>query len=119
MQIEMPPRVTEDQIDSILDIRRRRADVFGEGLFSDPAWDILLELFAAELGNRKIMLADLTEIAPESTIARWVAALEERGLVECELDPLHTRQFAVALTADCAARMRRFLSGARHLARLV
>ncbi len=119
MQIELPPRITEDQIQSILDIRRQRAEIFGEGLFSDPAWDILLELFAAELGNRKISLADMTSIAPESTLARWVAALEERGLVECELDPIHAGQMDLALSRDCAARMRRFLSGARHLARLV
>ena len=36
--------LTEDHIVSILGVRRARADILGQSLFSDPAWDILLEL---------------------------------------------------------------------------
>lgn len=110
--------MTEDQIESILQVRRKRAELFGDGLFSDPAWDILLELFAAELGNRKIRLADLSTIAPQSTLARWLAKLEEMRLVVCDVDPLQPDHFWVALSRDCSAKMSAFLSAAPHLARL-
>ena len=109
--------MTEDQIESILQVRRKRAELFGAGLFSDPAWDILLELFAAELGKRKIGLADLAPIAPRSTLARWLAKLEEMSLVVCDVDPLQPEHFWVALSRDCLAKISAFRSAAPHLAR--
>jgi hypothetical protein len=108
-------KITEEQIRSILSIRCGRSGVFGEGLFSDPAWDILLELLAARLGNRKVTLPDLSEIAPESVLARWVAVLEERQLVSCEVNPFRPEQFWVRLSSACADRMIQFLTTARHL----
>ncbi len=111
-----PIEVTEDQIKSILEIRRGRSEIFGERLFSDPAWDILLELLAAMLGNRKLTLSDLDQVAPKSVLARWVAVLEERQLVTCELNPFRPDQFGVRLSEDCADRMIQFLTSARHIA---
>jgi DNA-binding IclR family transcriptional regulator len=110
--------VTEDQIESILQVRRKRGEIFGEGLFSDPAWDILLELFAAELGKRKLGLPDLAHIAPRSTVARWVAKLEEMRLVVCDGDPLRPDDFSIALSRECSAKMSAYLSAAPLLARL-
>lgn len=118
MMAEEPLRVTHDQLKSVLKARRERSEIFGEGLFSDPAWDILLELFAAELANRKSSLADLSAIAPQSTLARWLVALQDRGLVECEADALQSGQFWVELSRDCSAKMRRFVSDAQILAPL-
>lgn len=109
-------KVTEDQVRSILRIRRDRSRIFGDGLFSDPAWDILLELLAARLGNRKLRLSELDAIAPRSVLARWIAQLEEKGLVACELNRFRPEQFWVSLSDSCADRMIQFLSGARHLA---
>jgi hypothetical protein len=111
-------KVTEDQVSSILKVRRDRSGIFGEGLFSDPAWDILLELLAARLGNRKLLLSELDKVAPKSVLARWTAELEERGLVTCELNRFRPDQFWLALSDNCAGRMIQFLSSARHLAGL-
>lgn len=109
--------LTEDQVKSILDIRRERSAIFGEGLFSDPAWDILLELLAARLGRRKTTLSSLNRIAPKSVIGRWVALLEERGLIACDCNPLRPHQFCIRLNDECADRVIRFLSAARHFQR--
>jgi hypothetical protein len=78
--------MTEDRILSILALRRARTEVLGAGLFSDPAWDTLLELYAANLGRRCMSVANLAVAIgePQSTTARWVVALEERGLVTTE-----------------------------------
>jgi hypothetical protein len=110
--------LTEGQIKSILDVRRRRAGIFGEGLFSDPAWDILLELLAARLGNRKVTLADLKEVAPKSVLARWIAELEERQLVICDVNPFRPDQFWLRLSDACTNRMIQFLTSARHLSKI-
>jgi hypothetical protein len=103
----------QELVASILQIRRHRAEVFGSDLFSDPAWDILLELFAAELAKRRVTLRDLCAIGPQSTIARWVAALEQKGLIVCEVNPLHPDQFWIELSTNCAAKMAAFLNGER------
>jgi hypothetical protein len=110
-------RLMQAQLESLLRMRRRRSRVFGEGLFSDPAWDILLELFAAELGGRRVGLSDLDPIAPRSTLARWLTALEERGLVLCA-GPLQPDEMRIALSRACSATMTRLFSGALDLARL-
>ena len=111
------PHPMQAQLRSVMEMRRRRSAVFGEGLFSDPAWDILLELFAAELDGRMLGLSDLGHIAPRSTLARWLTALEERGLVLCG-GPLRPDEMRIALSRVCSATMERLLSGALSLARL-
>lgn len=75
--------MTEDRILSVVALRRARAEALGEGLFSDPAWDILLELYAAELGGREMLVSNLAAAIDErqSTTARWIVALEQKGLV--------------------------------------
>lgn len=102
-----PVGTDEQRIVSILRLRRARKDVFGAGLFDDLAWDILLQLYAASLGSRKMRLADLGDIAPKSTLARWIAVLEERGLVSCGLDALKPANLWVELTNVGEAKMAR------------
>ena len=115
MNPPMPGDIGEEQVLCLLAARRKRAEIFGEDIFSDPAWDIVLELFAAELGDRRVRLEDLAPIAPKSVLARWVGVLEERGLVECvgRLDP---SECWIQLSRDCAAKLSAFLSHARHRA---
>lgn len=52
-------------------------------LFSEPAWDMLLKLYAAAAEERAVAFADLARTADvqPSTAARWVAALQEEGLI--------------------------------------
>lgn len=79
--------VTEDHLVSVLHMRRARSAVFGEDLFTDPAWDILLELFASELADRDMSVLDLANAIqiPVSTTARWIGILKERGLINSDL----------------------------------
>jgi hypothetical protein len=79
-----PLTLTEDHIQSVLSVRRARARIFGENLFSDPAWDMILELYAANLSGRSLPLRELavTTETPVSTTARWASILEEIGLIE-------------------------------------
>lgn len=72
--------VTEDHLLSILAARRGREETFGRELFADPAWDLLLELYAAELGARLMLFPDLVRSLdmPASTTARWICVLVQR-----------------------------------------
>lgn len=103
-----PLSLTEDHIRSVLLIRRARSEVLGEHLFSDPAWDILLELYAAKLGNRTMSLADIARATetPQSTTKRWVAALEDRGLVQSRID-LASKMIWLSITEGCADKLGR------------
>jgi hypothetical protein len=96
---------TEDDIASILRLRRARSKALGAGLFGDIAWDLLLELFAAHLAGREVRLSEVEVEAARATIARWAAVLEERGLFSCRLDHLGCEDLRLELTRAGAARM--------------
>lgn len=78
-----PVQMTEDHVHSLLNARRGREVLFGRELFSDPAWDLILELYAAKLGNGRMSAPQLARsIGVSETIAyRWIAALVEAGIV--------------------------------------
>ena len=85
-------------VELVIRVRRARAEVFGEGLFADPAWDILLQLCAASLQGRKLHLGDIASDVPRSTVARWAAVLEERGLICCSADPVASSTLWLSLS---------------------
>lgn len=100
--------LSEDHVLSLLIVRRAREAVFGQDLFSDPAWDILLELYAASLSGRDVTLADLAIAirAPLPTAARWIAALKERALVELSSDSPVSPNLRISLTAQGSRKMK-------------
>src|SRR4051812_23053389 len=50
---------TAERVRTILRARRLRDRFFEAQLFADPAWDILLELYAAELGRYRTSVSSL------------------------------------------------------------
>jgi hypothetical protein len=104
----------DDQIGWILEIRRKRIDIFGANLFSDPAWDILLDLYEARQKGRKLKLEDLQTDAPRSTLARWATVLADRGLINCELDPAERSVLRLEISGKGAIMMSKLLQGLRH-----
>ena len=107
-------RLTEDHIQSVLLVRRARASVLGKNLFSDPAWDMLLELYAASLAGRSVTLSELARVTetPTSVAARWAQALEESGNISVDRDA-SPFQVSVKLTAEGVSRMQSFNKLAR------
>jgi hypothetical protein len=81
----MPPELIQ-QVEWMVQRRRAGQRVFGPGFFSDPAWDILMELFLARLEGRAVSIEQLGFITYESVLKRWLAILEDRGLVAKERD---------------------------------
>lgn len=106
-KLRPPLKLMEDHVLSILIARRARGAVLGNDLFSDPAWDILLELYAAKLGRRSMSLSELARATetPPSTTRRWIAALEERRLVSSAIDPAKPSRVQVELTTEGASKI--------------
>lgn len=102
--------LTEDHIQSLLLVRRARTSVFGNNLFSDPAWDILLELYGAFLAKRRVTLSELARVTetPARIAARWIQALEQSGNISVDRSDQESPFLVyVKLSDEGAARMQR------------
>ena len=97
--------------ESIYRFRRVRDEVFGEGSFSDPRWDMLLDLFiSAEKGRRvSVSSACIGAAAPATTALRHLSALVKEGLVERRRHEADARVVNVELTAEGWEKVRRVL----------
>lgn len=82
-------------------LRRLREKLLPAELFSDPAWDILLDLYASGLEGKpvSVMSACIASITPSTTALRWLNRLIECNLVERCDDPADARRIHVHLTA--------------------
>lgn len=81
--------------------RRNRDKFFSEHLFADPAWDMLLQLYVAELDQIRLATSSLCASAavPTTTALRWISTLANEGLIDRRNDPLDGRRVFIALSA--------------------
>lgn len=102
--------VTALRVRRLLKVRRAREEFFEPGLFADPAWDILLESYAAYLLQQRNSISALCDAAsvPPTTALRWLNKLEQEGLLLRRDDPLDRRRTWMELTPAAAAAMRRY-----------
>ena len=98
-------------IRSIIRARRLRDSFFRSELFSDPAWDMLLDLMAARVERQRVAVSSLCIAAavPPTTALRWIKGLCEQGLFVRTADPEDGRRVFIELSADAAARMEAYL----------
>jgi hypothetical protein len=89
--------------------RRAREAIFGEGLFADPAWDMLLEAYSSTLAQQRLCITDLCNAAavPNTTALRWLRKLEDDGWLRRKSDPLDARRIWVELTGKGVTAMQR------------
>ena len=80
--------------------RRMREQYFPADLFADPAWDMLLDLYAARLERQPVSVSSLCIAAavPATTALRWIKTLTDAGLFLREADPLDGRRIFIGLT---------------------
>jgi DNA-binding MarR family transcriptional regulator len=105
--VAVPQRATAEaptaaRIRKMLKARRLRERFFEFGLFADPAWDILLQLFEAKLGQFRVSVGALSigTGVPSSTALRWIRALEQKGLIRRRPDPFDARRIYVELSEE-------------------
>ena len=99
------------QLQAMIDVRVERDRVFGNSLFPDPTWRIMLDLALAELTGRKQSVSSLCLASgvPPTTALRRLHRLEVRGLIRREQDETDLRRVWIFLTEHGHGEMRRFL----------
>jgi DNA-binding MarR family transcriptional regulator len=112
-QANSSKKVDASTIRMLLKARRRREAIFGEDLFADPAWDILLDMYASQLSQRRTSVTDLCHAAavPQTTALRWISKLERDGWLRREADPFDARRSRLELTEKGISAMERMFSG--------
>lgn len=96
----------------ILKLRTRRNEIFGKGIFGEPAWDMLLQLYDAQLEGRTEYVTGLCAASgvPPSTVLRWIRCLLERRWIERKLDDHEKHRLALSLTPEGRDAMERIFS---------
>jgi hypothetical protein len=107
---------TAREIRAVIRSRRMRAQFFTGELFADPAWDMLLDLFAAELERRRVSVSSLCIAAavPPTTALRWIGSLHDAGLFERHADPSDRRRAYIALSQKAMDGMRSYVSAVKR-----
>ncbi len=92
--------------------RRMREQFFRAELFADPAWDMLLDLYAARLEGRRVSVSSLCIAAsvPPTTALRWIGTMHDADLFGREPDPTDKRRAHIKLTDHCANAMRGYFA---------
>lgn len=80
--------------------RKQRDRYFDPILFSNPAWDILLNLFVAGAEGRAVTLLDscLASTVPQGVALRWLGYLKQEEMVLEGSDPAHPRETTIRLS---------------------
>lgn len=105
--------ITAPLVRAIIAVRRMRRDYF-PCVPGDPAWSMLLELYASRLEGRKTsqtMLGTAAGVA-ETTALRLSKSLIRQGYLTTRNDPADRRLVLLELSDDAADRMRSYLTGA-------
>ncbi len=102
------PRVVRQLIAA----RQLRAQFFDGELFSDPAWDMLLDLTAAHGEGQRVSVTSLCIAAcvPATTALRWLKQMVESGVFIRGADPEDKRRAFIALSDDSLQAMARYFA---------
>jgi DNA-binding MarR family transcriptional regulator len=98
----------------LIRLRRLRAKHFDQELFADPAWDILLDLYAAQLEGRRTTVSSLAIAAavPPTTALRWIQKLTSRGLLVRVSEGADRRRVYIELSAGAYTSVEAYLGEA-------
>ena len=109
---------SEGMIRSILKARLDRNSYFKSNIFADPAWDILLDLYAAELAQIRVSVTSLciASNVPHTTALRCINSLEAGNLIKRDPDLLDRRRFFISLTQSAIRSFEEYFSGSARTA---
>lgn len=96
----------------MISLRRLREKIFPKGLFADPAWDMLLDLYGAHIAQHRVPVSSLCVAAevPATTALRWIGKLDRSGLIRRERDPHDARRVFISLQPEAVDLMRDYFS---------
>jgi len=87
--------------------RRKREEYFPSGLFADPGWDIMLDLYAALYESEAVSVSSLCIAAsvPQTTALRWITLMTNDGWLVRWADPADRRRAYLKLSDKARGRM--------------
>ena len=96
----------------VIAARQARARFFDSELFSDPAWDMLLDLTAAHGEGDRVSVTSLCIAAavPATTALRWLKQMVDNGLFVRLADPDDKRRAFIALSDQSLEAMSRYFA---------
>lgn len=99
--------ISAKAIRDIIKMRRLRSVHFDNELFADPAWDILLDLLAAQLEKKTVSVSSLCIAAtvPPTTALRWITSMTESGLLIRRHDPCDARRVFIELSEETSRKL--------------
>lgn len=106
------PSVTAKQVRTIISKRRQRERHFDADLFADPAWDMMLDLYACWLDRKRVSVSSLCIAAavPATTALRWIKLLEKKGHLVRVPDQHDARRIYVALSPAALLELHRYFA---------
>lgn len=101
----------------LIDFCNARQSYFPDGLFSDPAWDMLLDLTHARLSGKRVSVSSLciASRVPATTALRRIGDLVGEGLATRVRDEADGRRVFVELTEDGFSRMTAYIDNVRGM----
>ena len=113
--------VRAQEVRRLIATRQKRSAFFdqfgGDALFEDPAWDMLLDLYAAELEGTRVSVSSLciaAAVAP-TTALRWITKMTELALFIRHPDPVDRRRAFMALSPRASEAMRGYMLALRKM----
>ena len=109
------PELSGETVRSVIRARRIRSKFFDSELFADPAWDMLLDLLAAEIAQHRVPVSSLCIAAavPPTTALRWIKTMTDSGLFVRRADPHDGRRIFVELSPAASDAMRGYFAEVR------
>ncbi|WP_156874129.1 hypothetical protein [Sphingorhabdus lutea] len=111
IDINLAPQTGAD-VRKFIKNRRVRDQLFGEDLFADPVWDMLLDLYACHLDGQMVSVSGLCIAAnvPATTALRWISIMTDKNLIMRKADPQDGRRAYIGMTADTVEKMETYFN---------
>lgn len=105
-------QVSAEDVRRFMEMRTLRSQFFDGALFADPAWDILLDLYASLLDGQAISVSSLCIAAnvPPTTALRWINLMTEKALLERRADEQDGRRKFIGLSDEAAQAMHHYFT---------
>jgi DNA-binding MarR family transcriptional regulator len=117
---ENPPKLPASPVEAAyrhLRLRRRRESLFetagfGNGMFGEPVWDMILDLYVARSQDKRISVSSLCIAAavPSTTALRHISLMVQSGLATRQGDPDDARRVYIGLSDRAVELMDTLLS---------
>ena len=100
-----------ERIKRLVRAHNSRALFFDAALFSDPCWEMLLDLMSNQLLGRQISVSSLCIASgvPQTTALRRIEDLAQAGLIERVADPVDRRRVYIKLKDDTVEKLERYI----------